>query len=286
MIDISPTNIMTVREATVAVNAGVHEIRSNLETQQDRRILEWLSPDNYGPQHSDVLKNRSQGTGQWLLDSDEYQQWLVGERQTLFCPGIPGAGKTVIIATVIDDLIRQYGGHTNIGIAFVYCNFRRQSSQGLETLMASIARQLSSCLNSVPEDVHDLYHEHHRSGTKPSKSELLGVLRNLVKPLDRAYIIVDALDECQSSDGDQTALPDTILDLQQGANINFFATSRHIPSIKAKFQGKLYREIAATPEDLSTYLEENMSRLPEFVKNNQDLQREIREQLITASQGM
>jgi hypothetical protein len=35
------------------------------------------------------------GVGQWLLSSNEFQGWLNQNKQTLFCPGIPGAGKTM-----------------------------------------------------------------------------------------------------------------------------------------------------------------------------------------------
>ncbi|KAH0593212.1 hypothetical protein MHUMG1_08934 [Metarhizium humberi] len=47
------------------------------QDEQDRRdILNWITPVDYGPQCSDILKRRSEGTGQWLLDSIEFQNWL------------------------------------------------------------------------------------------------------------------------------------------------------------------------------------------------------------------
>lgn len=38
------------------------------------------------------------------LDSHEFQEWLNNSKQTLFCPGIPEAGKTVITAIVVNHL--------------------------------------------------------------------------------------------------------------------------------------------------------------------------------------
>lgn len=74
----------------------------NLEV--DLKILNWLADSNYSSQHNDYLSRRQQGTGQWLLDSGEYQDWLSTDKQTLFCPGIPGAGKTILTAIVVENL--------------------------------------------------------------------------------------------------------------------------------------------------------------------------------------
>jgi hypothetical protein len=41
--------------------------------QRSREILDWLSEDDYGAQQSDLLRRRQAGTGQWLVDSTEYQ---------------------------------------------------------------------------------------------------------------------------------------------------------------------------------------------------------------------
>lgn len=257
-----------------------------MEAHEDRRILDWLSPDDYGAQHNDVQLNRSQGTGQWLLDSTEYQRWVCGERQTLFCPGIPGAGKTVITSTVIDDLMRRYGANTEVPVAFIYCNFRRTSSQGLNKLLCNLLRQLCSCLLRMPDCVRELFRDHQKNGTRPLKIELGIALRQIIKSSNQTCIVVDALDECQSSDGHQSSLPEAIFGLQHEENLNFFATSRHIPEIEAKFRGKPCLEIAATSDDLTTYLQENMARLPEFVRKSESLQSEIRDHVIQAAQGM
>ena len=64
-----------------------------MEEGEKRKILTWLSPVDYGPQQSDHFSRRQEGTGQWLLDSDPFQQWLEQSKTTLFCQGIPGAGK-------------------------------------------------------------------------------------------------------------------------------------------------------------------------------------------------
>lgn len=257
-----------------------------MQAHENRRVLDWLSTEDYGAQHSDVVQNRSQGTGQWLLESPPFGDWLSVKRKTLFCPGLPGAGKTVMSSIVIDAVRQFCGSQGTIGVAFIYCNFKRQANQTLQKLLSSLLRQLCACLPSVPETVHKLFSDHQRKSTKPVISEVETTLREVLEMFDRAYIIIDALDECQSDDGQQTNLPDKILDLQETTNVSFFATSRHIPFIEKKFKGAASLEIAATSDDLTFYLKESIARLPEFVRKSDDLQSEIRDYVIAASQGM
>jgi len=52
-------------------------------------ILKGLSSLNFHDKQRDVFQKHHQGTGQWLLKTDEFQQWFMGEQNsTLWCPGI------------------------------------------------------------------------------------------------------------------------------------------------------------------------------------------------------
>lgn len=36
------------------------------------KILEWLTPIDYTPQHNDLFRQQQAGTGQWLPDSQDF----------------------------------------------------------------------------------------------------------------------------------------------------------------------------------------------------------------------
>src|SRR5205085_11562978 len=109
-----------------------------LRHEEHQAIVDWLISIDYASQHSDFIRRRQEGTGQWLLDSAEFQRWLSQKQQTLFCPGIPGAGKTMTTAIVVDSLSKRFESDGSIGIAYLYCNFRQQRDQKPEDLLAGL----------------------------------------------------------------------------------------------------------------------------------------------------
>jgi hypothetical protein len=102
----------------------------------------------------------------------------------------------------------------------------------------------------------------------------------------RVFIIIDALDECQVSNGCRTTFLAEIFNLQAKSGANVFTTSRFIPEITEKFEGNISLEIRASSEDVQRYLDGHMFRLPGFVRRSQELQEEIKIGIIQSVQGM
>ena len=74
---------------------------SDEESQSRKRddVLDWLSPLNHALKHYHISKPHIHGTGEWLLEMNEFESWR-DEPQTmsnvLCCYGIQGAGKSVL----------------------------------------------------------------------------------------------------------------------------------------------------------------------------------------------
>ena len=230
-----------------------------MDKAEDKEILNWLTPVDYGPQQSDYISRQQPGTGQWLLDSAEFQTWLDTSNQTLFCPGIPGAGKTILTAITIDNLTTRFQNDLGIGIAYLYCNFRRQEEQNADNLLASLLKQLSQERTALPDTLKDLYNRHNAKRTRPSFEEVSRGVHVVGAMYSRLFIIVDALAECQVSDGSRTKFLSVIFTLQAKSGANLFATSRFISEISEKFKGCLSKEILASDEDVRRYLDCHMS---------------------------
>lgn len=277
---------MLVLETVSMTGANVAHMRSTLDRNEDIEILSWLTPINYAPQQSDYIGRRQPGTGQWLLDSAEYQGWRSTSKQTLFCPGIPGAGKTILTSIVINDLFAKFQNEPTTGIAYIYCNFQRQDEQKAIDLLASVLRQLSQKGPSLQEHVRALYDQHKDKRTRPSFEEISRTLQSVAALYLRVFVVIDALDECQASDGRLITFLAEIFNLQAKFGANLFATSRFIPEICEKFKDSRVLEIRASSEDVRRYLNSHMFRLPGFVRGNQELQDDIETAIVKSVQGM
>lgn len=269
---------------------GVHEkIDRILHVQHNEEhdtILDWLTPTNYAPQQSDYINRRQAGTGQWLLDSAQFQTWLQTGKQTLFCPGIPGAGKTILSAIVVDHLTTRSQNDSNIGIAYIYCNFRRQEEQKIDNLLASLLKQLAECQHPLPGSVQALYRKHKPKGTRPSLDEISRTLQSVVAMYSNVFFVIDALDEYQVSYNSRTRFLSEIHILQSKCGANIFATSRFIPEISEIFRGNIRLEIRATKADVRTYLNNRPSHLRAFLRKNLELQEEMKTGIVEAAEGM
>ena len=125
---------------TFATERGVDRLNQWQDDQDRLAILNWFTHIDYTFQHIDFLSRRQSGTGQCLLDSPQYKTWLETIGETLFCPGIPGAGKTIMTCIVIDDLRARFLDDSRVAIAYIYCNFWKHEEQKADYLVTSLLR--------------------------------------------------------------------------------------------------------------------------------------------------
>jgi hypothetical protein len=281
------TNINLLNAFTAGITRdNVVTLVRHHQDQGHQSILDWLTPIDYASQQNDFIGRRQTGTGQWLIDSAEFQTWLDLEKQTFFCPGIPGAGKTILTSIVIEDLHTRFQDEPSVGIAYLYCNFRRQDEQKIGDLFASLLKQLAQCQSTLPESVKSLYNSHKDKRTRPSLDELSRTLGSVATLYSRVFVIVDALDECQVSDGCRAKFLSELFSLQANRGVNLFATSRLIPEIREKFKDSISLEIRASEEDVRRYLDGHMFQLPGFVFKSPELQEEIKTEIVRSVDGM
>lgn len=230
--------------------------------------------------------------------------WFNQNQQTLFCPGIPGAGKrslslpsttpnpadrryhSFLASIVIQHLWEKFRYDASVGIAYLYCDFRRQQEQKPIDLLASLLKQLVKVQHSMPEILKNLYKFHKNQRTRPSIDEISKILRSVVSNYSRVFFIVDALDKCQNSDKDSKRLLSEIFNIQASTGANFFATARFIPDIIREFKTIVILDIRANDEDIRMYLDGKLSKLRSFVSRNLRLQGIIKAKIVQAADGM
>ena len=96
------TNIHSIKFGDGNANCGnfTHSFNTTYKSDEDGQIMRWLSPLEPGNRHHGVRTNRFEGIGDWLLETNEFQEWIDSEggadKAVLLCSGNPGVGKTYL----------------------------------------------------------------------------------------------------------------------------------------------------------------------------------------------
>ncbi|RPA97821.1 hypothetical protein L873DRAFT_1635413, partial [Choiromyces venosus 120613-1] len=214
-------------------------------------ILKWLHSDDFKEKHQLIQENRQEGTGEWLLRSEEFLNWKKGvSSRILLGLGIAGAGKTFLSSRVIDYLEDV----TERGVAYIYFNYQDQQSPA--RILASIVKQLLCKLPSTtrfPDIFNDL-HSKLGSEKKPSQDQLRSVLSDVISLFPSIFLIFDAIDECE--EGLRTQILSLLLWIKTlGEQVFMFIISRPLADLRDILTDAIEVKLSAHPEDINAYLE-------------------------------
>jgi hypothetical protein len=248
-------------------------------------MLEWLSTDDYGARQSDLIDRRQEGTGLWFLAHPKFTSWVEGSTRTLLCPGIPGAGKTFMTAIVVNFLRAKHMGGNNIGISVLYCSYPLRQEQTKEKLMASLLRQLLTHEQSKSEEMVTLNRQCLAEGRRPSFSELSSLLEHVLEAKSKVFILIDALDECSSSEW--PALTAEMQRLQALVpSVRLLLTYRPQIIFEGDFLDSDELHIRASDHDMERYIRNHISQLSKHVRDQPGLKETVVQSIIQAADGM
>ena len=266
------------------------EINEFQQVQHNYRqeIALWLSPIDFTTLQSDLMARREEGTGLWFLNSSAFSEWIHKSNQTLFCHGIPGAGKTIIAAATIDHLLKTVQSNT-AGIAYIYFNYKAQECQNTIAVLGAILKQLILASPSVPESLVRLYEHHAIQQTRLSLKEIFHIEQAVLRTYSSVYIVIDALDECIDS-ATRTEVLAKLHDLQSKTNLHLMVTSRPFPDITSMFRLTPKLDVQASRADLEADLERfvagQIHSLSLCIQHDAELQRMVKIKTVEAADGM
>ncbi|KAJ7223973.1 ankyrin repeat-containing domain protein [Mycena rebaudengoi] len=261
------------------------KLRQDNETTKRDKIIEWISPLNPFRRHKDILGTHQGGTGQWLLADVAFATWKESVGGTLWCHGIPGAGKTVLSSVVVDHLQTRFKSSEKIGVACLYLNHKEADMQSRENLLGSLWWQLVIGKPLVAS-VHTLYEHHHERRTRPSVQEIDDELRSAIAEYSKVYLVIDALDEYPEDQ--RHWLLNHLATL--GPITNVMLTSRpHVTLNPTLFPEMHTLEIRATEDDIRRYVDSHIQmspRLSRHVQSRPELHQEIEVKILNNVEGM
>lgn len=288
---------------------GVNDIRKRMEatslTKTRQHVLDWLSQADPTTAQASILALRQFGTGIWICDDTKFKNWMegkqlrssgvnsvnAGEDLGLWIVGIPGAGKTVLTATIVEE-VTQRKIREGTAVAFFFCDFKSPLANTSRIILGSLVRQIA-CQNTPSyESAKHIYDEQARSDgltSSASIDELRDCLAKMIRELDHLYIIIDGLDEC----GDESmSIIQELRDLapvDEDHAVHLLFVSRDEYDIRIALAGFESLSIVANSHDLRLYVDaEIASRTAKKRLRIRDpaLKEEIRERLISKADGM
>lgn len=248
-------------------------------------FLQWLNPIDYTSQQTYLLEQRAEGTGERLLSSHIYLTWLDTKSSTLFGTGMPGAGKTVTSAIVVDNLKRIYGKKKDVGIAYLYCDPDRNPNQSVKVLLASLLEQFCGGNPSFENLARDCLGDVKEKPTAQQLDSISKALRSIAPFYSRVFIVIDGIGEYNLEAGCRERLLSEVQSLKSKATINLFATARSTVAHEC-LKGCTPFIIEAEKEDIQKYLNSNIGRVPKFVGKDSPLQRDIERSISLKAHGL
>ncbi|SJL14350.1 uncharacterized protein ARMOST_17806 [Armillaria ostoyae] len=251
------------------------------------KVARWLTPLDYIAVQQDKLKRRVGNTGEWFLESPEFKSWKDGstESRTLWCPGSPGVGKTVLASIIANSLQLPDYEETFVQkktlVLSIFCDYKCANAQTVENVLRSLLKQRVQ-VHGLSDSIAFLYDDN----TPLCLDNLTKILAQELKSFDRVYIILDALDEFPENDGGQEKLISVLRVL--GSNTHLLVMSRDIPAIGSLFKTDTWLDTWATDEDIKTYIKTKLSsgRLAHHSKGRGDLREEILSGVTNQADGM
>ena len=271
-----------IAEGVSDISVGVTALHVGQQEQELRNITNWLSPVDFRSKHQEILKGAQAGTRQWLFDSEKYRDWVDADRGTLWCPGIPGAGKTVTSSIIIDRLQSEYKDK-NVAVTCLFCNYRDRAAQSAEIFMANLLKQVIQQKRAVSPELRDLYNERERRRLTFAKTAKL--FSQEISHFSKVFVVLDALDETSEHED----IRRLVLAELQGLPINLLVTSRYEKSIEQRLGKAEHLEIRATAADVQTYVKARIPSehlLARHIQADPSLEDTIVNGIVEKSQGM
>lgn len=263
---------------------------------RQRQVCNWIEHINPTRDHNDALKLRDDQTCCWILRHTEWQKWLSGTHRFIWIHGIPGAGKTILASYIIEQ-IRKISPtlHVKNIYSYFYCSYRHTDDQ-TSSFLRWIVSQLCRKLRCVPQDILDLYHDNADMTVEQLKIALSALLREI----GFVYIVLDAIDECNTRSDIHTIdapgarrelleLLESLLTDPKFDKIQIIATSRDyrdIEDVLEPLSVPISMSNSLVDEDIRTYVGSQLYTNKRFTRWSSTLLDDIRDALVEGAKGM
>ncbi|KAF7980709.1 hypothetical protein HWV62_37173 [Athelia sp. TMB] len=272
----------TRAEVTAAVDTNAR-VKGIQDDQKNDRIKTWMKAPDTSLNYKAALDTHQGGTGSWFTSCPEFVTWKQ-EGSVLWLQGKRGCS-----SLAIKDVKTVCAG----AVSYAYFFFDGRDGSELsrhESLIRSLIIQFSAQCDGIPLALDELYAHECRNGLdQPSIASLERTLQLIVNSFDAAYIIVDALDECDEQRKLLQWIRSSMASKTSG-QLHLLVISRPEPDIKsglAPLNGLIVVSVAnqRAAGEIRRYIEARLSEESRWV-NDSGAREMIVEGLVGRADGM
>jgi DNA replication protein DnaC len=287
--------------ATRAIRNGVSEITESVRTiaidqrteqkkDEKHKILTWLKASDPSLNHLAARKKHEPTTGNWFLQSKTFSRWTQGSVKSVWLYGIPGAGKTVLCSTVIEQVNELCAVKSRHQLAYYYFDFSDRDKQTFVGILRSMITQLCVGMDEAPDELIKLYHQCGDGTKQPRKESLIETFISAMAWTNRTYVIMDALDECAEQEELLTFLSQLLDKDFTPFDVRVLVTSRKEHCITEELghsiDTRINLEGQGIDHDIEVYVLKRVERDKSLRKWPDAIQLEIRDALVNGAHGM
>ncbi|KAF8244389.1 hypothetical protein K440DRAFT_663489 [Wilcoxina mikolae CBS 423.85] len=250
---------------------------------QQSTLAAWLKSSFWSvdAQFSNNCELRAPGTLQWVLEESEFTSWRLGESKSLWLNGLPGVGKSIITAYLIQVLKAQ---HPDSVVLYFFCKAGDSTLDNVDRVIRTLAMQLALVAPEAREKLQMLMEEGFQCENDDAYAFSRLVKDTLAVVSRQVFVVIDGLDECF---GGAAGAISTLLDVLQKLPVKLLVSSRPTPEISQAMGWGPKRALTFedSRDDIKLYITMRVTKSKALQKGFFRLQKDPADFLSEKSQG-
>ncbi|KAI9896030.1 hypothetical protein N3K66_009099 [Trichothecium roseum] len=232
-----------------------NRLKKEVQTAIQKELQLWLlSPRHSSELYDNSIRQRLEGTCNWMFDRPAFQHWISSDFPTgaklFWINGPAGFGKTILCAHIVNYVSSTLSSPT----AYFFFSSESENRGDPYTAIRSWISQLVSCNDGAFDIVRQRWE--HNPNTVATRTVILEILTEILQVISGSTFIVDGLDECTTSSNSSTTIQAFISEIRRiirETRTRVLFVSRDEPEIRQSLAADLGNKVnvfKVTPADV------------------------------------